>query len=61
MADEKSRNRRRISIDGAGIERRRTAVQTIVDQVPPPRTDRGAVPGPVPGVSRDERDQVREG
>ncbi|MFC4011373.1 hypothetical protein ACFOY2_29380 [Nonomuraea purpurea] len=46
MADDKSRSRRRISIDGAGIERRRTAVQTLVDQAPPP-ADRVAAPSPI--------------
>ncbi|MEU6712786.1 hypothetical protein ABZ897_15000 [Nonomuraea sp. NPDC046802] len=46
MADDKSRSRRRISIDGAGIERRRTAVQTLVDQAPP-AADRVAAPSPI--------------
>ncbi|GAA3613020.1 hypothetical protein GCM10022419_117560 [Nonomuraea rosea] len=35
VTDDKSRNRPRISIDGAGIERRRTAIQALVDQAPP--------------------------
>ncbi|MEU8360483.1 hypothetical protein AB0C27_31190 [Nonomuraea sp. NPDC048882] len=42
MTDDRIRRRRQISIDGAGIERRKAAIQTIVDQVPPqprPHTD----------------------
>ncbi|MEV5888846.1 hypothetical protein [Nonomuraea fuscirosea] len=35
MTDDRIRRRRQISIDGAGIERRKAAIQTIVDQVPP--------------------------
>ncbi|WP_433440871.1 hypothetical protein [Nonomuraea sp. CA-141351] len=53
MADEKSRSRRRISIDGAGIERRRTAIQTLIDQAPQPRTEPVAAPDPAVGASPD--------
>ncbi|MFG1707825.1 hypothetical protein ACFLIM_31925 [Nonomuraea sp. M3C6] len=39
MAEEKSRNRRRININDAGIERRRAAIEAIVDQPPPPKAE----------------------
>lgn len=45
--DDKSRGRRRISIDGAGIERRRTAIQALVDQAPPPAAERVPMPRPI--------------
>ncbi|MEO3870023.1 hypothetical protein ABGB18_14470 [Nonomuraea sp. B12E4] len=35
MVDEKNPSKRRISINDSGIERRRAAIQAIVDQVPP--------------------------
>ncbi|MEV0390260.1 hypothetical protein [Nonomuraea sp. NPDC050643] len=35
MTDDRIRRRRQISIDGAGIERRKSAIQAIVDQAPP--------------------------
>ncbi|MFC4116379.1 hypothetical protein [Nonomuraea zeae] len=50
MTDDKSRNRPRISIDGAGIERRRTAIQALVDQAPP-RPD--PAPRPFTGAGQD--------
>ncbi|MFB9629248.1 hypothetical protein [Nonomuraea helvata] len=59
MADEKSRGRRRISIDGAGIERRRTAIQTLVDQAPQPRADQVAAPVPVAGAGPDDGEPPR--
>ncbi|WP_103963180.1 hypothetical protein [Nonomuraea solani] len=34
MTDDRNRRRRQISIDGAGIERRKSAIQAIVDQAP---------------------------
>ncbi|MEV4111245.1 hypothetical protein [Nonomuraea sp. NPDC049695] len=59
MADDKSRGRRRISIDAAGIERRRTAIQTLVDQVPQPRADQVTAPVPVAGAGPDDVESPR--
>ncbi|WP_176993035.1 hypothetical protein [Nonomuraea jiangxiensis] len=42
MVDEKNRSKRRISINDAGIERRRAAIQAIVDQ--PVRAEQVAAP-----------------
>ncbi|MEV0235589.1 hypothetical protein [Nonomuraea sp. NPDC050786] len=58
MANEKSRGRRRISIDGAGLERRRTAIQTLVDEAPQPGADQVAPPVSAVGAGPDDVESV---
>ncbi|NUP61635.1 MAG: hypothetical protein HOW71_05595 [Nonomuraea sp.] len=43
MTDDKSRNRRRISIDEAGIEKRRSAIQALMEQPPSPAAEQAGV------------------
>ncbi|MFI9591709.1 hypothetical protein [Nonomuraea sp. NPDC052265] len=43
MTDDKSRNRPRISIDEAGLEKRRSAIQALMEQPPPPACEQSAV------------------
>ncbi|GAA1675827.1 hypothetical protein GCM10009733_086050 [Nonomuraea maheshkhaliensis] len=56
MTDDRIRRRRQISIDGAGIERRKAAIQTIVDQAPPqPRPHTETPPLVSPAAQGTER------
>ncbi|GGS62931.1 hypothetical protein ACFFV7_00675 [Nonomuraea spiralis] len=43
MTDDKSRNRRRISIDEAGLDRRRSAIQALMEQTPSPASEQAGV------------------
>ncbi|MGW0807540.1 hypothetical protein [Nonomuraea sp. NPDC002799] len=42
MTDDKSRTRQRISMNDAGIERRRGAIEAIAGQAPPPKAEQNA-------------------
>ncbi|MFI7689367.1 hypothetical protein ACIBQ6_09880 [Nonomuraea sp. NPDC049655] len=43
MTEDKSRNRRRISIDEVGLEKRRSAIQALMEQPPSPASEQVGV------------------
>jgi hypothetical protein len=57
VTEEKSRNRRRMTIDETGIDKRRAAIHTIIDQAPPRPPDQ-IIP---PARPHHEGDRRHEG
>ncbi|MER6506289.1 hypothetical protein ABT158_05710 [Nonomuraea sp. NPDC001636] len=56
MTEDKSRNRRRISIDEVGLEKRRSAIQALMEQPPSPASEQAGVfaEANAPGAAQGE-------